>query len=313
MDYLKTGILKGLKRIKPWLRPVLSILVSVLILHKLLSQYGSIQNIKLFSHLNLFLLTLFFMGMITIIFSAARKIQKLIELFTIRPKLTKVLHNLLVSAALNTIVPGRLGDLYRMNLISRTPRLSTSPLLIIAFERYLDVGEIFFLVAIASVLGTGKHQVPVFLISLFLVTIQILILFLLSKKQYHSRILKSLYRLSRTGLKRPGQFIQSLTWGFLSWGLNMGMLSLALHTCFPLSDPGTIISAGAIGITIGLFPIGLNGLGIRETALILFFPSLDPVGVIKAGLLYFTFATIPVIIAGMVVLLFHSGRNENRI
>ena len=309
MDNRNTGILTLLNRVKPWLRPVLSILISVWILHKLLARYGPIQDIKVFSNLNRFLLILFFTGLLSIILTAARKIQKLIEAFTIRPKLSKVLQNLLVSAALNSIVPGRLGDLYRLNLIARTPLLTTSPFLIVAFERYLNMGVIFSLVAIASAFGTGQHQLPVFLISFFLVILQILILLILSKRQYQNRVLISLYRLSRTVLEHPGQLIQSIGWGCISWGLNMVMLSLALHASFPFSGAETILTAGAIGIAAGLFPIGLNGLGIREAALIFFFPSLDPVGVIKAGLLYFSCTTIPMIIAGAALFLFHSGFN----
>lgn len=306
MDHRNPEVLNPVTRIKPWLRPTLSILVSVWILYKLLDRYGSIQEINIFSVLQSVLPIIFIIGLLTAILSASKKVQTLIAVYTTKTRLTKIIQNLLVSAALNSIAPGRLGDLFRMNLIVRTPSLTTSPLLIVIFERYLDIGAIFTLVALTSSFWTGQYHFTVSMISLFLVIMQIAILLLLSKRQYENRFLKSLSHLAQNGLEHKRLLIRSFGWSLLSWALNMGLLSMALHVCFPLVNFRIMLSAGAIGIAAGLFPIGLNGLGIREAALIFFFPTLNPTGVIKAGILYFAFVTIPMIIAGVATLLLTS-------
>ncbi len=246
------------------------------------------------------------------VWAAAYKIMNLVEIFGARPRFTQVLRSLLVSAAFNSILPGRLGDLHRISLLARIPHLKAAPFMIVLLERYLDIGVILGLLSTVTFFSSGRHAPWIEGVSLGLVIFQGILWVGLSKWSGPTPLIASLNRMVLVWLDCPRLYVKTLGWGALSWGLNMSLLTLALHSCFPFVPIRDVVAAGALGVAAGLSPIGVNGLGVREAVLIYCFPLLNPAGVIQAGLIYFAFTAVPMIIAGVVTIsLGHWSKYKN--
>ncbi len=296
--HLHAGTMSLILRTRPWLRSLFSLLISAFILVVLFRRHDVSSLFTPIILMTWFDLTRFLILLSTTIGAAVFKIRSLFAAFTPCPGFLITFRTLMISAALNSLLPGRLGDIHRITLLRKMPQSGPRPIFVLLLERYFDIGIIFFLLAITSLLNQGRFAFLITLTSLCLVLIQSLILLNIYHWSKPNRIIAPLTKLVQTWTAHPKSSLITFFWGTLSWGLNMVLLSFALHLTLPTIPLGALLAAGALGIAAGLSPVGFNGLGVREAVLIFCYPNWPPGGIIQGCLIFFLFSTIPIIIIG---------------
>ncbi len=270
------------------IRYVLPPLFAVIIIFILALRIDKAQIINIYNNGNIFfLITSMFFFLSTIIFGVLRW-QKMLEIINYKLNFLEIFKVFCANIPIAKIIPGYVGDLARTLYFKDKIPVSHNAGVVVA-ENLIDI---LFLALISLISAVHLKNLSIIILS-SLIIITIFCGFFVARKinlnqnnKYSAKINNFLF-VFKTVLRQPKNFLVVLLCTTGMWLLTLMSFQFIFLAFGSNVSFFHILSAQPIIILLGLVPITISGIGVRESAMLIFYKGLAPAEkIFTVGLTY---------------------------
>jgi len=197
-------------------------------------------------------------------FTVAGKLWCVVRLAGEPRSLSRCWSAVMAAVALNSLVPGRGGDLVRAAFLATAPDTIAVLVGAVLVERLLDVLSLGLLSLVAS-LALGIHvAVTLSLAAAGASLVALAVLASGHRLPFQRELAGRAGTAARGLLRRPDLSAGAFALSTLSWAVNIGVMALALRAVGAEVPLSRVTSAVPIAILAGILPISMGGIGTRD-------------------------------------------------
>ena len=198
----------------------------------------------------------------------------------------------LAAVALNSVIPGRGGDLVRAVFLTDQPGTTGLFLGVVLLERLIDVFTLG-LVALAASWSAGLSIATVVAFGASTAAVGVMVLLSLGHKlPFKQQLAEQIGRTARGMRAKPGLSAAAVGLSALAWLNNVLVMFLALQALRVAVPFAAVARSTPIAILAGIVPVSVSGIGTRDTAFVLLLGDYAAANVIAAASFIYTALTM---------------------